>query len=98
LAAVGEPATELIRPPDSRYIAPMIRRTAGSERSPTASQWSEPHSPLRAWLSSVSSVIFGVVVPEFAMGGSLAGLDDDELAHHAPVLVLEDVAVEHVGD
>jgi hypothetical protein len=46
----------------------------------------------------LSSVIFGVVVPGLAMGGSLAGLDDDELAHHPAVLVLEDVAVEHVGD
>jgi hypothetical protein len=46
----------------------------------------------------LSPVIFSVVVPRLTMGGSLAGLDDDELAHHAPVLVLENVAVEHVGD
>ncbi len=29
--------------------------------------------------------------------GSLAAVDDDELAHHASVFVFEDVAVEHVG-
>jgi FMN phosphatase YigB (HAD superfamily) len=28
--------------------------------------------------------------------GLLAGLDDHELAHHAPVLVVEHVAAEHV--
>jgi hypothetical protein len=33
-----------------------------------------------------------------ARGALLAGFDHDELAHHAAVLVLEDVAVEHVGE
>jgi hypothetical protein len=49
----------------------------------------------------VSSMIVGVGVGGLTVGAScgglLAGLDHEELAHHAAVLVLEDVAMEHVG-